>query len=127
MKKIIFITSIVSLLSVNTSVYAQEPTTVVEKPAFALINWISKNSTDEVVVQNGNGAPLVVQINVINNQDPDSPGFDAPGINIKNCGSTTHVRAGNSAICTTSDATHPVTFTSDSSDPAMGTYQIKQQ
>lgn len=93
-----------------------------EKPSFPPVNWVSNGSSDEVTIQNGNGAHLIIQINVIGNQDAR-----APGIDIKNCGKTTHVKAGSSAICTTSDAVDPVTFSSESNDTATGTYQIKQE
>ena len=120
MIRMLLIVTLYLLLGTMDFVYAQGPA---DKPSFPAVNWVSKSSTDDVVIQNGSGATLVIEINVINN-----PHSNATGIDIKNCGATTHIKAGSSGICTTTDATHPVSFSSDNpSDPASGTYQIKQE
>lgn len=86
---------------------------------FPQMNWTSKGSNDPFTIQNGSGTPITIAINV--NGGPTN----TPGVNIKNCGNTTHINAGSSAICSTNDANNPVTLTSDSTMPASGTYQIK--
>lgn len=96
--------------------YAQPP----EKSAFPLTNWVSKNSSEDVTIKNETGAPFDVVVTVINNTTSD-----APGANIKNCGSTTHLKAGSSVVCKVIDADHPVIISSDSNEFATGTYQIK--
>lgn len=82
--------------------------------------WTSKDSTDTVTINNGSGNILTVTIFVDKNNGESS------GVNISNCGETTHIDAGSSAICTNTDAGNPVNFTSDSaSTRAKGTYTIK--
>lgn len=98
------------------NVLAQAPAA----PPPLLINWVSQDSSQEVTIQNGTAAALTVQINVI-----DNVSSDAPGINIKNCGTTTHADAGTTVICRTNDPHNPITFSSDSPTvQATGTYQI---
>lgn len=81
-------------------------------------NWISKNTNDTVTINNGPSLPVQVTIVV------DKP---SAGINLKNCGTTSHVDAGSTALCASQDASNPISFTSDSGDqPATGHYQIKQ-
>jgi hypothetical protein len=118
MKKIFLITAALSaslLTGINT--YA-----AVDTQPFPETGWISKSSTDPITIQNAQGLPIVIVIKVT------GIGSTVPGINVKNCGSTTHVDPGSSAICTTNASANPVTISSDSSArPASGTYQIKQQ
>ena len=92
---------------------------VTQVPSFPQANWLSKNSNDPFTIQNGAGTPIVIEINV------GGSGPIAAGVNVKNCGETTHINAGSSTICSTNDATNPVTLTSDGTNPAAGTYQIK--
>ena len=92
------------------------------KPTFPATNWVSKNSTDAVSIQNGAGTAIMIVINV-SDQSPH-----ANGVNVSNCGSTTYIKAGSSTVCETNDSQNAVTLTSDSTDlPASGTYQLKQQ
>src|SRR5262245_39543111 len=84
--------------------------------------WTSKDSTEEVTINNGSGSLLTITINVDKNINELNPA----GINIINCGNTTHVDAGSTAICTTSDSTNPVIFSSDNpTKGTSGTYTVK--
>jgi len=118
MKKMLPVLLICSLVA--TSVYA-DTTTVISNPTVPQIKWISKNSNDPFTIQNGAGIPLVITITV----NP-GPSVGAVGVNVKNCGTTTHIDAGSATVCSTSDSNNPVTLTSDSATmPATGTYQLK--
>ena len=91
-----------------------------EAASFPVVNWISKNSNDPISIQNGAGTTILIQINV------SGGGASAPGVTVKNCGTTTSISAGSSTICETSNNKSPVTITSDNpGTPATGTYQIK--
>lgn len=97
---------------------------VVNVPSETSVPWISKNSADTVTINNGNGNKLTITINVDKNPSITNP----PGLNVNNCGNTTHIDAGSSSICTTSDANNPVSFRSDSPTyKVTGTYIIKQE
>ncbi|MBA3660205.1 MAG: hypothetical protein H0W64_00575 [Gammaproteobacteria bacterium] len=86
---------------------------------FPAVNWISRNTNDSVVIQNGTSLTLVVMI-VVN------MGVNASGVFVTNCGTTLRVNPGNVAICATNDATKPITITADNSNnPATGIYQIR--
>ena len=92
------------------------------KAGFPSSPWVSTGPDDNVSVQNGAGISIVVLINV------DRANANSPGATIKNCGTTTHIAAGSSSICTTNDANNPITISSDTSGKrASGSYQIKQQ
>jgi len=120
MNKIIFFFFIAFSLCLLKSAYADQPVVAVMP---ASISWISKNSTDEVTINNGNANKLTITINA----DKSSNTANTAGVNIKNCGNTTHIDAGSSAVCTTNDASNPVSFSSDSQIyKASGTYVIKQ-
>jgi hypothetical protein len=113
-KKIFFIL----LMVMFDSVYAEISVTTDQRP----IPWTSKNSTDEVTINNGNGNRLTITINVDKNLNITSP----TGVNVKNCGNTSHIDAGSTAICTTIDASNPVSFSSDSpTNKVSGTYILK--
>lgn len=121
MKKITLSALAVSLLYSMTIAYA-----VTNPPSnlssFQEAHWLSKNSSDPFTIQSGTDIEIVIQINV----EGTSP--TAAGVDVKNCGNTTHINAGSSTICTTSDPKSPVTLTSDSGNvSASGTYQIKQK
>jgi hypothetical protein len=104
------------------SAWSDAPVPPVPAPSsFPQANWVSKNSSDSFTIQNGAGTPIVIQINV----GGSAP--NAAGVNVKNCGETTHINAGSSTICSTNDANNPVTLTSDGNNSAYGTYQIKPQ
>ena len=114
---------LVSLMTTSMSLYAQitleQPQPVASsKP----IPWASNGGSDKVTIENGNSANLNIVINV--NDDASS---DPAGINVINCGDTSHIDAGSSAVCMTSDSKNPVIFNSDKEYPATGTYQITQQ
>lgn len=79
--------------------------------------WISKSSNDTVTISNSTG--LQVQVTIV----VDKPGS---GINLKNCGNTSHVDAGSTVVCLSQDPNNQINFTSDSGSPATGTYQMKQ-
>lgn len=98
----------------------QKPPTTASSP---VVSWISKTAGDMVTIENGTGATLNIVISVTT--DPLSE--DPAGINLKNCGGTTHIGPGSSAVCITSDIDHPISFSSDKTTPATGTYQITQQ
>jgi len=99
--------------------FADTPPDNSQKPSFPLTKWLSKNPNDLVTIQNGAGLSLVILINVDKNSS---------SVTIKNCGTVAKIEAGSSAVCTTNDATNPVTINSDSPTlPAVGEYQIKQQ
>lgn len=120
MKKILTTLLMTGLLG-NMIAYAQPGPT--EKSCFPPINWMSKTPSDIITIQNGNGVPIFIVINVSN-----SGNSQAAGINVKNCGTTTNVKAGSSIVCNNNDANNPVTFVSDKTGiPAVGTYQIQQQ
>lgn len=123
MNKIIFVALIAGSIGLIQSAFAETPTvTTVVAPA-PVVTWTSKNTTDEVTINNGNGNTLTITINVDKVANPASP---PAGVNVKNCGSTTHIDPGSSGICTSSDASNPVSFSSDSPTyKASGTYQIK--
>lgn len=117
MKKLLIIG--LSITAIATSHFSNAQPTTNNSSTSSNIHWVSKSTQDPVTIANGNGVSIVVEILV------DKTGS---GINLKNCGMTTHVDAGSSAICSNTDSSNSVSFTSDSMDkPAMGTYQIKQQ
>src|SRR5579872_930040 len=119
MKKILFFIALGLVLLSCPFLFAQ---IVNEKASFPPVNWVSKNSADTITIQNGTGAAIVIEITV---NSTSSSGVR--GIVVKNCGATTHIDAGSTGICTTNDPANPVNFNSDSAtDPASGTYQIKQ-
>lgn len=98
------------------------PPAAVHKPSLPPVNWVSESFSDVVTIANGSGAALLIQITVAGSESAESP-----GIKVNNCGTTKTIKAGSSAICTTSDAKNPVSFSSDATTPASGTYQIIQQ
>ena len=90
-----------------------------DKSVSSAISWTSVNTDDVITIQNGNGIPLTIIITVSGKGSP---------IKVKNCGTTGVVQPGSTAICTSTDASTPVSFADDNNDkPANGTYQIKQQ
>jgi hypothetical protein len=114
--------SLIVFLALPLLTYGQIMETTADKTTFPVTEWISKDATDPVTIQNGAGTPILIVIHVT------SPGANGPGVNVKNCGTTTTIKAGSTTICDTSDAANPVTLTSDSSSlSATGTYQIKQK
>lgn len=117
MKAKLLILTIIS--SICALVYAQAPVQPVNPPS-PVTPWVSNTSTEKVTIDNGTGAKLSIMISV------DRRSEDSPGINVDNCGKTTHIDAGSSGICVTVDPRHPVTFTSDNDRPATGSYQITQ-
>lgn len=118
--KIIFL--IVLALSLQASYGANQ--------TFRVVNWISKGAFDNVIIENGNSQQLTIQVSVdktITIQGAKKDTVSA-GINIKNCGDTTHLDPGSSAICSSTDKQNPVTFSSDNeSSLATGTYQVTTQ
>lgn len=104
-----------SYAQVSTSVTSPTETTT-------SVQWVSKDSNDPVTIANGTGLALTIQIMV--NASPNKVG----GIDVKNCGDTSHVDAGSSAICSTNDASNPVSFASESAtEPASGTYTVSKK
>ncbi len=109
-------------LGILASAHAANLVQTASEP-FPTVNWTSKNAAEEVTIQNGTGASLVIQIKV-----KSDPTLKLTGVDVKNCGETVHINAGNSAVCTTNDPKNPVTLKSDSMNaPASGEYQTKQQ
>jgi len=130
MKKILLAMLTVVSMTANVLSYAETQAIMTPGPApkdttalsFQPTAWVSKNSTDNVIVHNGNGGSLVIEI-IVSGSAPN-----APGVTIKNCGSTTTIKAGDSAICSSDDPANPVTFSSDNQNlPASGTYTTKQK
>ena len=117
MKKMLLVIGLSTLVG---SVYAEiaPGTDVVNNPT--IISWISKDQTDEVTINNGTATPINITITVAGD-----PVNKLPGIHVKNCGKTTHVDAGSSAICGSSDPNNPVSFSAEDTKGASGTYQIK--
>lgn len=90
---------------------------------FPMMSWSSKSPTDWVTIQNGNGAAIMVMITV-----SGSVADHTPGINVRNCGKTTYLTPGSTAICLTNDDKNPIAFSSESALQNVivsGTYQIK--
>lgn len=105
-----------ALLFISPVVAAQA-----DQGSFPLIAWVSKNVNDVVTIQNGSGTQILILISV-------NGGENASGINVANCGLTKHINPGSATVCSTKDAANPVGISSDNSSvPASGTYQIKQQ
>lgn len=107
-------------------------TTILSSKSFPPVKWVSKGTQDPVTIANGQGEPITIQISVdktvVVDAKNDNKETVSAGINIKNCGSTTHVDSGSSVICDSADATNPVTFTADSETViASGNYQVKSQ
>lgn len=121
MKKIYLwvIPTIISSIAFTGLLHADDGPDTIQAP---VVNWVSKASDDFVTIENGNGATLNIVINVDNNTLPNTP-----GVTIKNCGDTTHIDAGSSAVCVTSDPDYPVSFSADTNNPVTGNYQITQQ
>lgn len=118
MKKIILSILTIGIALSSAWLYAQQAS---EKSCFPPVSWTTKGTSDVVTIENGTNLALIINIVV---QGTAS----SPGINIKNCGTTTHVNAGSMAICANNDSANPVSFSSDNSNqPASGTYQIKEQ
>jgi hypothetical protein len=94
------------------------------------VNWVSDGFNDEIIIHNGNADRLIIVIFV--DKIPLSPAISntsrtLPGINVRNCGRTSHVDAGSSVTCRTSDPLNPVIFHSDTSGGrATGTYLIER-
>ncbi len=113
MKKIVLMVSLLVSLTASLLVYAQSDSSTDKGTS---ISWSSKNSSDSVSIQNGAGIRLNIPITV------DRGGA---GVNVKNCGTTSHIDPGSATMCSTNDPTNPVTLTADSATiPATGTYQI---
>lgn len=83
------------------------------------IRWTSKSASDVISFQNGTGATLVIQITVDNN-------LDKTGININNCGTTSHVDSGSTVICVTRDSRSPVYFVTDNPNRAVSGLYVVQ-
>lgn len=111
---------VLSTLSAATLLFADAPGSSPGNPGSSSINWISRSNEDVITIQNGTSLSLIVTINVANDSEA--------GVNVTNCGTTTHINPGSSAICSTSDAASPVNFVTDGyNKAAQGTYQIRQQ
>lgn len=83
------------------------------------VRWISGSANDVISFQNGTGALLVIQITVDNNQG-------RIGVNVSNCGTTTHINSGSTAICVTKDASNPVSFVTDNANNlTSGVYSVQ--
>ena len=96
--------------------------------SFPPTSFASNSPSDYVVIENGNGVPIIILITVAGSAAIKSNGPTASGIEVKNCGSTSHINPGSTAICQSTDSSSPVTLSSDSNNmPATGTYQIKPQ
>lgn len=122
MKKLLNVLIVVGLLLVSAYVYTQTVEVQAVKPWSNPVPWRADpgNPTpgnDTVTIQSGSGIHTEVQISVDHN---------STGANLTNCGGTTHLSPGSSAICVTDSPTKPITIASDNlSRPAVGTYQIR--
>lgn len=111
--------SLAATKAVITPAIPPPAATITPMSVFQSVNWTSKNPADVITIKNGNGLQLIISITVDQN---------SAGLSIKNCGTTTALKAGGAAICKTSDAANPVSFSSDNaSKPATGTYQVIQK
>jgi hypothetical protein len=125
MKKMVFML-FTWLLFFNTSFAHQVINLDKKKLGFASISWILKNPDDSVVINNGTGQSLAIFISTyVYDQGFSQPKL-AGGINIQNCGDTTHVALNSSVVCYTRDSAHPIIFSSDNSQGSAGTYQIER-
>lgn len=117
MKKLLLLALVLGL---NDSVYAVNIITAPQ--SFPPVAWTSKDPRDTVTIENGNNASIMINITV-----PRSTGAASSverGINISNCGKTTFVKEGSSAICYNQNGSAPVNFSSDSMNPISGTYVV---
>jgi hypothetical protein len=117
---------VIATLFASSGLFAT-PAITEKKPTFAPVTWVSSTPSDIITINNGIGGPIAIFIQV---DARDMMGNPMEGINVKNCGTTSHVNAGSSAICYTTSANNPVSFSADgrSSDKfARGTYQVEQQ
>lgn len=93
-----------------------------ENEPFPVVKWSSKSNNDTVTIDNGAGIPLLILITVDGGSD------NASGVNVSNCGTTKHIDAGSSTICSTNDPANPVSFSTDNANvTATGTYQVRPQ
>lgn len=121
MKKIILFAVFLMGLAITALTFSQYPSQE-GGSNLHIISWVSKNSTDSVTIQNGTGIRIMVEITV---KGGDKNQF--AGLNIKNCGITTHVDPGSSAICYSNDPNRPISFSSDNGTvPASGSYYIRE-
>jgi hypothetical protein len=117
MKKFILAGAILYVCSLSLVVAADTS----EKSIFPQANWISQDSNDRIMIQNGAAIPMIITI-IVND------GNNAAGATVRNCGVVNHIDPGSAAVCSSNDGNNPVTLTSDSASlPATGTYQMQQK
>ena len=85
-------------------------------PTLSAVDWTSMNTSNKITVANTTQTKLLLFISVSTMNNPN-----APGINIQNCGSVSHITAGSSVICPLKAI---VTFSSDGGKIAYGSYQV---
>lgn len=83
------------------------------------IAWVSQSGDDVISFPNGTGATLVIQITVSSNANKT-------GVNVTNCGTTTHIGSGSTATCVTRDASNPVSFVTDNAAKSVSGYYVVQ-
>ncbi len=88
---------------------------------FPLVRWMSSNQQDTITIENGNNMSIAVSITV------DKSTSNSAGIIISNCGGTSSVSAGSTAVCYNNNGVTPITFSSESSNIATGSYQVSQR
>lgn len=126
MKRISFIVLLISAC-VSFVAFAQP---IIAQKEFPPVRWLSKGTFDMVKIDNPNNQALIIQIAVDKIITVEGAAKDtvSAGINLKNCGNTTHLDPGSSVICNTSDSVNPVQFGSDSEQKlATGSYQVQIQ
>jgi hypothetical protein len=82
--------------------------------------WVSKSSNDSTVIQFNSPSSISAIIVTVDNDSP-------AGIDVKNCGSMTHLRKGESASCIIKPGiSSPLLFNSDTAGTkASGTYVLR--
>lgn len=99
-----------------------------KKMGFAPLSWSSNNTKDMINIQGGSGfgTYYLVQIYVSNMYNGTGP--NPSGINIKNCGTITHINPGSTALCLLSYTNAVISFSSDSDEiAAYGLFQISDR
>lgn len=126
MKRISFLVLLISVC-VSFVSFAQP---VITQKEFPPVRWLSKGTFDTVKIDNPNKQALIIQISVDKIITVEGAAKDtvSAGVNVKNCGNTTHLDPGSSVICNSQDAVNPVQFSSDSEQKlATGSYQVQIQ
>lgn len=97
--------------------------------------FVSSNASQVITIQDANSDLQTYDVEIYVDFQGMTGGSTPPyirtatGVNVKNCGSVTHINAGSSALCQISSKNPVITFSSDSNDKdtvAWGTFQYNQ-